>query len=64
MKEIIKLGVNRYVHLDSYGTQRETPVANFLVGIFCVAIAAMTVGAALGVDITKVVYPAQIQRSN
>jgi hypothetical protein len=53
MKHIIKLGVNRYIHLDSYETHGETPLSNLFVGIFCVAIAAMTVGAAMGVDITK-----------
>jgi len=53
MKHIARLGKNRYVQLDSYGSQHETPVANFLVGLFVVAIAAMTVGAAVGIDITN-----------
>jgi len=54
MKRIVKLGANKFIQLDSYGSQHETPVANFLVGLFAIAIAALTIGGALGVDITKI----------
>jgi len=54
MKRIVKLGANKFIQLDSYGSQYETPVANFFVGLFVIAIAALTVGGALGVDITKI----------
>jgi hypothetical protein len=61
MKQIVKLGVNKYIHLDSYETG-ETPVANFLVAILCIGIGAITVGAAMGVDITNI-QPNTIQQT-
>ena len=54
MKHTVRLDKNRYVHLDSYGSQHETPVANFFVGIFATAIAVMTICAAVGIDITNI----------
>jgi hypothetical protein len=54
MKRIVSLGKNQYVQLDSYGSRNETPVANFFVGVFAVAVMALTIGGALGVDITKI----------
>jgi len=54
MKHIAKLGKNQYVHLDSYGSHNETPVANFFVGLFVTAIAVMTMCAAVGIDITNI----------
>lgn len=53
-KHIVRLGPRKFIQLDSYGSQRETPVANFLVGLFAIAISALTIGGALGVDITKI----------
>jgi hypothetical protein len=54
MKQVIKLGINRYIHLDSYGESYETrPIVNFLVFLLATGIGAMTVGATVGVDITN-----------
>jgi hypothetical protein len=61
MKHILKLDTNKYVHLDSYETG-ETPVANFWVALLCISIAALTVSAAMGVDITNI-QPNTIQRN-
>lgn len=52
MKHIIKLGAKRYLHLDSYKTH-ETPLANITVGVLAVLIAALTMGALVGVDVTN-----------
>jgi uncharacterized membrane protein YidH (DUF202 family) len=54
MKHIARLGKNQFIQLDSYGSQYETPVANFLVGLFVIAIAVMTMCAAVGIDITNI----------
>lgn len=54
MKHIISLGYNRYIQLDSYGKNRETRLGDVFVGILVVAMSAMTVGAALNIDITKI----------
>jgi len=54
MKHIARLGKNQFVQLDSYGSQHETPVANFLVGLFVTAIAVMTMCAAVGINITNI----------
>ena len=54
MKHTVRLDKNRYVHLDSYTSHNETPVANFFVGLFVIAIAAMTVSAAFGINITNI----------
>lgn len=52
MKHVIKLGVNRYLHLDSY---RESNVSHHVGQAVCalmvVCIAAVTAGALVGVDI-------------
>ena len=54
MKHIARIGKNQFVHLDSYGSHHETPVANFFVGLFVTAIAVMTMCAAVGIDITNI----------
>jgi uncharacterized membrane protein YidH (DUF202 family) len=54
MKHIARLGKNQFIQLDSYGSQHETPVANFFVGLFVIAIAIMTMCAAVGIDITNI----------
>lgn len=54
MKHIARIGKNQFVHLDSYGSRYETPVANFFVGLFATAIAVMTMCAAVGIDITNI----------
>ena len=53
MKRIIYLGGNKFVHLDSYNASNETRIVNVLSTLFVIAIAAMTAGAMLGVDITQ-----------
>jgi hypothetical protein len=56
MKRITKLGNNRYIHMD-LDTSRKHPfyVAFFngVMTVFVISIAAITVGAMVGLDITK-----------
>ena len=54
MKQIILLGSNRYIHLDSYGEYKETPLSKFVMTILVLAIAAITAGAMVGIDITNI----------
>jgi hypothetical protein len=60
MKQIIRFGNKRYIHLDSYGEYKETPLAKFVMTTFVLAIAAITAGAIVGIDITKI-NPTPIQ---
>jgi hypothetical protein len=53
MKRIISLGRNRYIHLDSYGDRGSSPVPNFLITLLVIALASMTAGALVGIDITN-----------
>jgi hypothetical protein len=53
MKRIISLGRNRYIHLDSYGDRGSSPVSNFLITLLVIALASMTAGALVGIDITN-----------
>jgi hypothetical protein len=55
MKQIIKLGEGKYIQLDSYGERSANPLEPFIVGFFVTAIAAITVGAILGTDVTKLI---------
>ena len=55
MKQIIKLDKGKYIQLDSYGERSANPLEPFLVGFFVTAIAAITVGAMLGTDVTKLI---------
>jgi hypothetical protein len=58
MKQIVRLGVNRYIHLDSYqGDVQELPfvvtiAGKCLVFVLVAALSAVTTAALLGVDIT------------
>jgi hypothetical protein len=52
MKHITKLGNNRYIHLDSYGECRSS-ISKLLMTTFVLAIAAITAGAIVGIDITN-----------
>jgi len=58
MKQIIRLGINRYIHLDSYQRDvQELPsivniAGNCLAFVLVAAISAVTTAAMLGVDIT------------
>ena len=53
MKHIIPLGNNRYIHVYLYKEYRP-PITKVLVPLFVTIIAAMTVGAIVGVDITNI----------
>jgi hypothetical protein len=53
MKRIISLGKGKFVHLDSYGEVSETRRGSIIVAAFAMLISALTVGAALGIDITS-----------
>jgi hypothetical protein len=54
MKQIIRLGSNRYIHLDTYGEYKESPLSKFVITTFVIAIAAITAGAIVGIDITNI----------
>jgi len=54
MKQVIRIGNRRYIHLDSYGEYKETPLSKFVMTTFVLAIAAITAGAMVGIDITKI----------
>jgi hypothetical protein len=54
MKQIIRLGNNRYIHLDTYGEYRESTLSKIVMTTFVLAIAAITAGAMVGIDITNI----------
>jgi hypothetical protein len=54
MKQIISLGSNRYIHLDSYGEYRESTLSKFVMTTLVLFIAATTAGAMVGIDITNI----------
>ena len=54
MKRITKLGSNRYIHLDTYGEYKESPLSKLVMTTFVIAIAAITAGAMVGIDITNI----------
>ena len=54
MKRITKLGSNRYIHLDTYGEYRESPLSKLVMTTFVIVIAAITAGAMVGIDITNI----------
>ena len=54
MKHITKLGSNRYIHLDTYGEYRESPLSKLVMTTFVIVIAAITAGAMVGIDITNI----------
>ena len=53
MKQIISLGKGKFVHLDSYGESHETRRGDIMVAVLAIIITTVTVGAALGIDITS-----------
>ena len=53
MKQIISLGKGKFVHLDSYGESNETRRGDIMVAALAIIITTVTVGAALGIDITS-----------
>jgi hypothetical protein len=52
MKQIYSMGKGKYITLDSYGESYETRRSNVVVFLLASIIAAITIAAALGVDIT------------
>jgi hypothetical protein len=54
MKQIIRIGNNRYIHLDSYGEYNESPLSKLVMTTFVIVIAAITAGAMVGIDITNI----------
>jgi len=62
MKQIIRLGINRYIHLDTYGEYKDTTLSKIVMTILVLAIAGTTAGAMVGIDITNInPTPAQHQ---
>ena len=53
MKQIIPLGKGKFIHLDSYGESNETRRGDIMVVALAIIITTVTVGAALGIDITS-----------
>jgi hypothetical protein len=54
MKQIIRIGNNRYIHLDTYGEYNESPLSKLVMTTFVIVIAAITAGAMVGIDITNI----------
>ena len=55
MKQIVYLGNNRYVHLDSYGESSKTRTVSQVLSVaFVFVIACVTVPALVGIDITNI----------
>ena len=54
MKQIIRLGSNRYIHLDTYCEYKDTTLSKIVMSTFVLAIAAITAGAMVGIDITNI----------
>jgi len=52
MKHILKLGIKRYIHFDSYGERKPTAFENFCVFLGVMTIGTIVAGAMLGFDIT------------
>ena len=61
MKHITKLGNNRYIYLDTYGEYRESPLSKLVMTTLVLAIASITAGAMVGIDITNINPPTQHQ---
>jgi hypothetical protein len=54
MKQIIPLGNNRYIHLDTYGKYKATTLSKIVMTTYVIVIAAITAGAMVGIDITNI----------
>ena len=54
MKQIIRLGNNRYIHLDTYGEYKDTTLSKIVMATFVLAIAGTTAAAMVGIDITNI----------
>ena len=63
MKQIIKLDKGKYIHLDSYGERKELSLGTAFVWCIAIGIAAITVTAMLGTDVTKLIQmPTQLNQ--
>ena len=54
MKQIIRLGSNRYIHLDTYGEYKDTTLSKIVMTTLVLAIAGTTAAAMVGIDITNI----------
>ena len=55
MKQIIRLGINRYIQLDTYnhqGDYMDNAVGKVFTSLVVICIASITAGAMLGYDVT------------
>lgn len=57
VKQIIKLGASKYIHLDSYGKRHARSLEIFMSGLLVVGIATVTAAAILGSDPTQPFQP-------
>jgi hypothetical protein len=55
VKHVVKLDKGKYIHLDSYGERKELSLGNAFVCCILIGIATITVGAMLGIDVTKLI---------
>ena len=53
MKHIVRVGPGRFVHLDSYYASHETGLSKICVVALSFIMAAITVSAVVGIDITN-----------
>ena len=61
MKQIIRLGSNRYIHLDTYSEYKDTTLSKIVMATIVIAIAGTTAAAMVGIDITNINPPTQHQ---
>jgi hypothetical protein len=54
MKQVIRIGNKRYIHLDTYGEYKDTTLSKIVMTTLVLAIAAITAGAMVGIDITNI----------
>ena len=64
MKTIYSMGKGKYITLDSYGESHETRRSDVVVFLLASIIAAITIAAALGVDVTQFKTQSQQEQIN
>jgi hypothetical protein len=64
MKTIYSMGKGKYITLDSYGESHETRRSDVVVFLLASIIAAITIAAALGVDVTQFNTQSQQEQIN
>lgn len=57
MKQIVKLGASKYIHLDSYRKRHARPLEILMSTLMVIGIATVTVAAILGSDPTQPFQP-------